>query len=502
MNKKNYYQEQAIGGVANIINQDRVQEMNKLVIENSKYQNSLLQKQDLNFTEALKEVNKVRDFVNNPKNILGSDLTKHGEVAESLEVHIRNAKDVLEGKIKVVTFEGVGRTAPEDYLINGVDVQSKFYNGINNTLNKGILEHMGKYETFGRNGSFYHIPKDQYETIEKVMNGESIKGLTQGTIDKIKDNISKIELRSGQTFTDVVKPGISNYNEVQLGIVHKTIDGHEEAVELRHEKIQNSINDDSKLKRETIKVEHQPSLDEALKIVGIGAIIGGASSIILNIYEKKKEGKSLNDFSSDDWKSVGVDFSKGAAKGGVTGGVIYGITNYSDIGAPIASAMVSASFGVAKLAEAYKEGKISQNEYIDQGQLLCLDSGAVALGATAGQVLIPIPIVGALVGTYATKIFMTISAKHLSKKSNEIKRILDREYSEAMARFNVHYQKLISEILEEYENVGGIMKIAFDFDMNNSVLNLNASIELAELHGVDKKRILRTDNDFEDYFLL
>lgn len=164
--------------------------------------------------------------------------------------------------------------------------------------------------------------------------------------------------------------------------------------------------------------------------------------------------------------------------------------------------MVSASFGVAKLAEAYKEGKISQNEYIDQGQLLCLDSGAVALGATAGQVLIPIPIVGALVGTYATKIFMTISAKHLSKKSNEIKRILDREYSEAMARFNVHYQKLISEILEEYENVGGIMKIAFDFDMNNSVLNLNASIELAELHGVDKKRILRTDNDFEDYFLL
>jgi len=501
LSKKSHYQEQAIGGVTSIINQNRVQEMNELMVESFKSQNSLLQEQDLNFSEALKEVAKVRDFVNNPQNILGSDLTKHGEVAESLEVHINNAKDVLEGKVKVATFEGVGRTAPEDYLINGIEVQSKFYNGINNTLDKGILEHMGKYENFGRDGSFYHIPKDQYETIEKIMNGESIEGLTQRSINKIKETISEIELKSDQPFTDVVKSGISNYDEVQLGVIHRTIDGHEEVIEVKQEEIKSSINDDAERKRESIEADHQPSLDEAFTVVGIGAAIGGLSSVVLNIYQKRKEGKDISSFSSDDWKSVGVDFSKGAVKGGVTGGIIYGITNYSDIGAPIASAMVSASFGIAKLAESYKKGEISQNEYMDQGQLLCLDSGAVALGATAGQVLIPIPVVGALVGTYATKIFMEISAKHLSEKSNEIEKILNQEYNEEMARFDVHYQELIKEIVEEYEHVGGIMKMAFNFDMNNSVLNLNASIELAKLHGVEEKRILRTDNDFKDYFL-
>ncbi|CAA6815127.1 MAG: Unknown protein [uncultured Sulfurovum sp.] len=497
MNKKSYYQEQAIGGVTDIINQDRVQEMNSRMLENFKHQDSLLQKQDLNFSEALKEVNKVRDFVNNPQNILGSNLTKHGEVAESLEVNITNAQNVLEGKIKVATFEGVGRTAPEDYLINGIDIQSKFYNGINQTLNNGILDHMKRYANFGRDGSFYHIPKDQYITIEKVLNGESIEGLSQSTINAIKSNISKIELQSGQNFTDVIKPAISNYDEVQLGVVHNTIDGHQEVIEIKHKDMKNTINDDSKINRESIEVEHQPSFDEALKVIGIAAALGGVANVVLNIYQKKKEGKSIATFSADDWKSVGVDFSKGAIKGGV----IYGITNNTNIGAPIASAMVSASFGIAKLAESYKKGEISQNEYIDQGQLLCLDSGAVGLGATAGQVLIPIPIIGALVGTYATKIFMDISAKHLSEKSNEIKQVLDKEYSDTMARFDVHYQKLIHEILEEYENVGGIMKIAFDFDMNNSVLNLNASIELAELHGVDEKRILRTDSDFESFFL-
>ena len=501
MSKKNHYQEQIIGGVADIINQERVQEMNYLMLESFKHQDGLLQKQDLNFVKALNELDKVRDFVNKPQNILGSDLTKHGEVAESLEVHIRNAKDVLEGKVKLATFEGVGRTAPEDYLINGVEVQSKFYNGINNTLDKGVLEHMDKYESFGRNGSFYHIPKDQYETIEKVMNGDSVDGLTQRAIDKIKENVSKIELKSGQPFTDVVKPGISNYDEVQLGVVHNTIDGQEEVIEFKQEEIKKSIHDDAERKRESIESEHQPSLDEALKVVGIGAVLGGLSSVVLNIYQKKKDGKAIANFSSDDWKSIGIDFNKGAVKGGITGGVIYGITNYSNIGAPIASAMVSASFGIAKLASSYKKGEISQNEYMNQGQLLCLDSGAVALGATAGQILIPLPIVGALVGTFATKIFMEINAKHLSEKSKEIEKILNQEYSESMARFDVHHQKLINEIVSDYEKVGGIMKIAFDFDMNNSLLNLNASIELAEFHGVEEKNILRTDEDFDDYFL-
>jgi len=501
LSKKNHYQEQVIGGISDMVNQNRVEEMNVRIIESFNIQDDLLKEQDLNFIEALKEVDRVRDFVNNPESILGSDLTKHGEVAESLEVHIRNANDVLDGKIKVATFEGVGRTAPEDYLINGVEVQSKFYNGINNTLDKGILEHMDKYQTFGRDGSFYHIPKEQYETIEKVMNGEDVEGLAQRTIDKIKENISEIELKSGQSFSDVVKPGISNYDEVQLKVVHSTIDGHEEVIEVKNEEIKNSINDDAENKRENIEFDHEPSFEEGLKVAGIGAVLGGVSSVVLNIYQKKKDGKSIGKFSSEDWKDIGVDFSKGALKGGVTGGAIYAITNYSDIGAPIASAMVSASFGISKLAKSYKSGDISQSEYINQGQLLCLDGGAVALGATAGQVLIPIPVVGALIGTYASKIFMELSSKHLAEKSSEIESLLNKEYDDAMARFDVDYQNLIDSILSEYDKVGGIMEIAFDFEMNDSLLNLKASIELAELHGVDENRILRTDEDFKAYFL-
>ncbi|MEZ9922079.1 hypothetical protein AB4342_18280, partial [Vibrio breoganii] len=89
--------------------------------------------------------------------------TKHGEVAEKIEIAIRNARQALDQNAFkpeefTATFEGVGRTAPEDYIINGIEVQSKFINGINNNL-KHVIDHMDKYDHFGRDGSYYHIPK-------------------------------------------------------------------------------------------------------------------------------------------------------------------------------------------------------------------------------------------------------------------------------------------------------------------------------------------------------
>ena len=58
------------------------------------------------------------------------------------------------------TFEGVGRTVATDYKVHGVDVQSKYINGANNSLSH-VLKHMedyiGNYEAFGKDG-YYVIP--------------------------------------------------------------------------------------------------------------------------------------------------------------------------------------------------------------------------------------------------------------------------------------------------------------------------------------------------------
>ena len=90
---------------------------------------------------SLQHIENVRDFVSDPRAILGSIQTKHGEIAEHIEVEIRNARDVLNHIKPSATFEGVGRTAPEDYLIGASQVQSKFINGAGKSLDH-VLEHL------------------------------------------------------------------------------------------------------------------------------------------------------------------------------------------------------------------------------------------------------------------------------------------------------------------------------------------------------------------------
>lgn len=185
-----------------------------------------LSRQDSALVDALRQVKQVREFVGNPEHILGNFKTKHGEIAEQVEVGIRNARALLQGLVPNATFEGIGRTAPADYCIDGVEVQSKFVNGVGKNLDH-VLEHMKQYDYFGRNGSYYHIPKDQYDIMRRIAQGETIEGLSHSTVQKIQQKVREIEQLSGQSFEQVVKPGISKYAEVQPGKIHETLDQHE-----------------------------------------------------------------------------------------------------------------------------------------------------------------------------------------------------------------------------------------------------------------------------------
>lgn len=162
---------------------------------------------------------KMRQFLAKPDNILGSGQTKHGEVAEQMEVHVRNARAALHGNPEVATFEGVGRTAPEDFILKGVKVQSKFINGTNNTL-KHVLEHFDKYENLSMN---YSIPKDQYEIIQTIRSGSMPAGLNEKSVRAILKKVEELEQRTGRSFQNVVKPSISEYSEVQLGKAGETV---------------------------------------------------------------------------------------------------------------------------------------------------------------------------------------------------------------------------------------------------------------------------------------
>lgn len=443
-------------------------------------------RQNQNFTRALEEVNKVRVFVGTPENILGSEYTKHGEIAEQVEVGISNARSYLHGGEQVATFEGVGRLAPEDYLVNGLDVQSKFYNGINNTLGKGIVGHLDKYPDFTSNDGFYHIPKDQFEIIEKILKGEQVEGLGSKSIAVIKANVAEIESRTGQSFTEVVKPGLSQYPEVQQGAIHKTLD--------THEKDLNSQNND--IKKE-INQAHQASLAEGLKATGIAAAVGASLSLSMGLYKHYKEGKNAfkGELSKEDWQALGIDTAKGAVVGGVTGASVYALTNYASLSAPFAAAVVSASKGLASLHADYRKGEIGLDEFTTMGLMICAESSIVGLATAAGQTLIPIPVLGAVIGSLAGQMMVNL----LGKDSGKTVSALRKEMESFIADLDQKYRHVVEHIMIQFKLLGDLTTAAFDFELNVSLLS--RSVELAQAYGVAEDKILKSVAEVDDYFL-
>jgi hypothetical protein len=286
--------DQVTGQIVEQFNVDRMaDELDRLAIQNDRFQS------------ALREMDNVRNFIGSPESIIGNPNTKHGEIAEVLEVGVRRAKDALEGRDFTATFEGVPRTGPMDYIVNGSDVQSKFLNGVNNNLD-AVIDHMKQYPGYGIVNSFYHIPKDALESIQLAMNGNNNSNFNTNTINRIHEKVREIEQLSGKSFDEVVKPGISTYAQVQQGNVHKTIEMHEKGIE--------NDNDSAK---QTIINDHKPTLSEGLQATGIAAAVGGAVSLTSILFKKSKEGKKFyrGDFTEEDWKEVGIDTAKGIVIG-------------------------------------------------------------------------------------------------------------------------------------------------------------------------------------------
>ncbi|WP_419961337.1 hypothetical protein [Psychrobacillus sp. BM2] len=453
--------------------------------------------QNDNFEAALSQVMKMRQFLSSPSNILGSERTKHGEIAEHLEVNIRNAWAVLRGQEKVATFEGVGRTAPEDFILNGLKYQLKFINGTNNTLSH-VLEHFSKYQDNSMN---YSIPNDQFQVIQAIRNGQIPEGLSEKTARAIQSKIEKIELTSGRPFNEIVEPSIANYDEVQLGKISETVSKSQEELINENQKIQDTIEKNSDKKIKTIEADKGPSISEGAKVAGTAAAIGITVKAVTGIYSKVKSGKRLENFDADDWKEIGLDSAVAGGKAGLAAVSIYTLTNLAAISAPFAGAVTSAAMGITSLATDQRRGKIDMDEFVTQGQILCLEAGIAAIGGAIGQTLIPVPIIGSILGTVTANLVWGLAKGKLGNKEMELKAKLNAYADSLLVKIDKAYQDIIEKIEKQYKRFDSLIEAAFDFQANAATLAA-ASVTLAREVGVEENKILKNDADLEAYFLI
>ena len=107
-------------------------------------------------------------------------------------------------------------------------------------------------------------------------------------------------------------------------------------------------------------------------------------------------------------------------KGGSRGVTIYALTNYTATPAAVASSMVTASFGIAEQAYLFRKGEISELEFYENSEILCVETAISAISSFAGQVLIPIPVVGAVIGNAVGTTLYSLAKENLSQKEIDL----------------------------------------------------------------------------------
>ena len=440
--------------------------------------------QDALLEKAFEQVDGARAWLEDPSKLLGSEGAKHGEFAEIVEVQIRNAYSIIDGNDPVAIFEGTTRTGAADYFIDGQAFQSKFYGNISQGL-RAFVEHLEKYPDMAEDGGLM-FPSDKYETVMRVLNGEETE-LADKSQKAIREWVSKIEELTGKKFEEAVTPSISTYSDIQLGVAHDTLDSHETELE--------DINSDHK---EQIELDHGPSWAGAAQAAVVAGVVSGVITTGMALYTKAREGKNVfrGEFTTDDWKDVGFAGVKGFGAGAVTGGAIYGLTNYAGMAAPFAAAVVSAGKGLATLTNEYMAGSISSEEYFDLGMCLCAESAIVGLATAAGQTIIPIPVLGGIIGSISGKMMLQL-AQGLDAKHTES---LKAEMDGFLASLDKTYQRVVDEINAEFDKLGKLTDAAFDFDLNYQ-LALSASVDLAIAYGVPEEKILCSVSDVDDFML-
>ena len=445
--------------------------------------------QDINTAEAVKILEQAKEtiaeeIVNRNR---GGVKGMHGFIAEILQVAFENAENKVDGSITDTIW--INDNGPADILRGDISIQQKFVQ--KHFSLDAIKSHLNKYPDFLKNGEKYQVPKDYYEKIVKLwnMSPEEAAKLTDTSDDGLTYSAWKKvqEFFSGKDITiDDLEPSKINYADAQKGKYDQTI-----------AKEQSTIQEKDKQNRKEAYQASKPTLKEGAQAAAVSAVLEGGMAFCMGVRKKLKEGKKIYDFTVDDWKDLGIETAEGTAKGTIRGASVYVLTNFTATDGAVASSLVTAVFGIAAQAAKLNSGEISGEDFLINSQAICLESAVSAIASVLGGVAIPIPVLGPIIGNTVGMIMYGLAKDHMSQKEQK----LIGEYQMSMDALNQmldkRYQMLVLKLREELEKFTSLLEWAFDPDTNRAFLG---SVQLAEFTGVSDSKILRTQQDIDNFF--
>lgn len=468
-------QEQAAAAWISFLNQLR---LNELLAK--------LANQDINLEQALAELQNLKlNIMELVISNRGGGKGIHGFLAEAAEAGVGNARNLVQGLKPAYTW--INDNGPADLLRNSTEIQQKFVKAGGHFGLESIKEHLEKYPDFVKNGGKYQIPKEFYENLKKIL------ALSEEDAKKASTGIYK-QWKWFQSFfadnnvsPDDIEPSLLNYTDVQREKIDETI---------RHE--EKSIRDTDQKIRDKAYEASKPTARQGAQVAAVSAAAEGGMQFCLGVAKKLKAGKKLPEFTADDWREVGIDTAKGTAQGAIRGASVYAMTNFTATPAAVANALVTAAFGVAAQAYQLQNGSISEEDFIVNSEVLCLDVSISAVSSILGQTMIPIPVLGAVIGNVVGMFLYGIVKDNFSSREQALADRFRGDIEELNKCLDMRYQQLIQHLKEEFAKYTSVLELAFDPDVNTA---FDGSIQLADYVGVASENVLRSKQDIDNFFL-
>ncbi|WP_367705208.1 hypothetical protein [Helicobacter pylori] len=323
-------------------------------------------------------------------------------------------------------------------VIPGTLTQSKFVGRNGEKCFKKLLSK--PYKKYFENGAKMNVPKDYYRDIQKAADAK---------IESLESQIAK-------------QKGLGDFQKVahleEKRQYCKTIKAHTRPARVaKGEAIEARLNPNLSTAKDVASVSHQAGMNA----MQTGAIIGGGVSLVTNVWECVVNGKdpkkTIKHTAIATLKGGALSYGSAFASSSL-GGLMQSSANkiIQSLGKGSVPAMiVGAGVANCKVFIDYFRGKIDKAELpkrLGKANATLISSGAMAV---AGQALIPIPVVGALIGGFVGATLSETCCNALLKAREEAKlarqrRIeIEKECCEIIKLLKA-YQNQFKEVFEKY----------------------------------------------------
>lgn len=137
-------------------------------------------------------------------------------------------------------------------------------------------------------------------------------------------------------------------------------------------------------------------------------------------------------------------------------------------------------------------------EFIQSAEIVCLDAAVSALSSAIGQAVIPIPVLGAVIGNTVGSIIYQTAKDGLSAKEQEIMEKRAEELQALDRELSQQYRELLVSLREDMSQYLVLLEAAFHPDPLKA---MEGSAALAIELGIPQSEVLDSIEKTDAFFL-